>query len=146
LKVTALDLASVKEGELLAEQAISVSTSRIVASSIAARDFHPLHHNREYARQQGHPDIFLNSLVSGGLVQRYVIDWAGPRARMTSMATRLGVPQYAEDRLVLSGRVTARASDESGWIEVTVTGTNTRGQHLQSVVRLQFETLDAAAS
>jgi acyl dehydratase len=145
VRFAALDFANMKQGEMLAEQSISVSTSRIVASSIAARDFHPLHHNREYARQQGHPDIFLSALASGGLVQRYVTDWAGPKARMTSMATRLGVPQYAEDRLVLSGRVTARASDESGWIEVTVTGTNTHGQHLQSVVRLQFETLDAAS-
>jgi len=145
VKFAVLDIANVKEGELLDERAIFVSTGRIVASSIAARDFHPLHHSREYARQQGHPDIFLNSLVSGGLVQRYVTDWAGPRARLTSVVTRLGVPQYAEDRLVLSGRVTGRASDESGWIEVTVTGTNTQGQHLQSVVRLQVETLDAAA-
>lgn len=139
----ARDFANVKEGDQLAELAIPVSTSRIVASSIAARDFHPLHHNREFAREQGHPDIFLNSLVSGGLVQRYLTDWAGPRARITSVETRLGVPQYAEDSLVLSGRVTARALDESGWIEVSVTGTNTRGRHLQSVVRLQFDTLDA---
>jgi len=146
VKIPALHFEDIKEGEALTEQAISVSTSRIVASSIAARDFHPLHHNREFARQQGHPDIFLNSLVSGGMVQRFVTEWAGPGARVTSMATRLGVPQYAEDRLMLSGRVTARASDAGGWIEVTVTGTNTHGQHLQSVVRLQLETLGIAAS
>jgi acyl dehydratase len=145
VRFAALDFANMKQGEMLAEQSISVSTSRIVASSIAARDFHPLHHNREYARQQGHPDIFMSALASGGLVQRYVTDWAGPGARMTSMAMRLGVPHYAEDRLVLSGRVTATASNHGGWIEVTVTGTNSHGQHLQSVVRLQFETLDAAS-
>jgi hypothetical protein len=61
------------------------------------------------------------------------------------MVTRLGVPHYAEDSLVLNGRITARAPGPSGWIEVTVTGTNTHGQHLQSVVRVQLETLDGAA-
>jgi len=136
----ALDVGNIAVGQVLAERAILVSFTGIVASSIAARDFHPLHHDRDFARHQGHPTIFPSSLISGAMAQRFVTDWAGPLARVISMNTRLGVPQYAEDTLVLKGQVTAVPSESSNCIEVTVIGTNSRGQHLQSVIRLDPET------
>ena len=47
--------------------ALRVTSTRIVAGAIASRDFMPVHHDRDYARAQGAPDIFMNILTTNGL-------------------------------------------------------------------------------
>ena len=61
----------------------------------------------DLAQKRGSKDIFVNILTDTGLVQRFVTDWAGPRAVLTSIKLRLGVPWYAYDTLTLSGTVTS---------------------------------------
>jgi acyl dehydratase len=130
-------LAGIRMGETLGPLAVPVSASLVVASSIASRDFHRLHHDCEFAREQGHAHMFLSGLVSCGLAQRFVTDWAGCLVRVRRIRTRLGLPQYADETLELKGVVTACAQDSNPWIEITVTGTNGRGQHLQSIIELE---------
>ena len=133
-----LRFGDVQIGQALPAQAVPVTTASIVASSIAARDFHALHQNPDFAREQGHPHVFLSGLVSTGLAQRFVTAWAGPDARLLSHSTRLGVPHYAGESLLLTGSVTAQSQDSDRWIEITVVGVNSLGQHLQSIVRLEL--------
>src|SRR5262249_14590538 len=73
-------------GEELPPFALRVTATRIVAGAIASRDFMPVHHDRDYARAQGAPDIFMNILTTNGYVSRYVTDWAGPEARLLAIA------------------------------------------------------------
>jgi hypothetical protein len=84
---------------------------------------------------RGSQDIFLNILTTTGLVQRYVTDWAGPRALVRAVAIRLGVPCYAGDTLTFSGQVTdgGPAADE---IVVRVVGRCGLGDHVTGTVRL----------
>ncbi len=63
-----------------------------MSSALATRDFQDVHHDRDLAQQKGSKDIFVNILTDTGLVQRYVTDWAGPRAVVKSISLRLGVP------------------------------------------------------
>jgi len=130
-------LAGIRVGETLGPQTVFVSASLVVAASIASRDFHRLHHDCDFARQQGHPHMLLSGLASCGLAQRFVTDWAGRDVRVRRIRTRLGLPHYADETLVLKGVVTACAQDSNLWIEITVTGTNARGQHLQSTIEVE---------
>jgi len=84
---------------------IDVTPTFVIAAAIATRDFQDVHHDRDRAIQRGGKDIFVNILTTTGLVQRYVTDWAGPRAMVRQIAIRLGVPCYAGDKLTFSGRV-----------------------------------------
>ena len=98
---------TIEAGQALPELAIDVTTTFVVASAIATRDFQDVHHDRDLAVARGGRDIFINILTTTGLVQRYVTDWAGPQAVVRTIAFRLGVPCYAGDTLTFSGTVTA---------------------------------------
>ncbi|MDH6283583.1 hypothetical protein M2284_003949 [Rhodococcus sp. LBL1] len=111
----------------------------IVSTALATRDFQDVHHDRDKAQQRGSKDIFVNILTDTGLVQRFVTDWAGPRARITSIKLRLGVPWYAYDTLNLSGEVVAA---EDGLVTVKVVGADSLGDHITSTVTLVFNDTD----
>src|SRR4051794_13117232 len=51
----------------------------------ANRDFNSIHHNTEYARATGAPDMYANTLFLMGMWERCVRDWAGPGARILSL-------------------------------------------------------------
>ena len=88
---------------------IDVTPTRVVAGAIASRDFMPVHHDRDYANQQGAPDIFMNILSDTGYCSRFLTDWAGPDAMITHLAIRLGVPVFPGHTLTYTGPITALA-------------------------------------
>jgi acyl dehydratase len=130
----------IEAGLALPELVIDVSTTFVVASAIATRDFQDVHHDRDRAVARGSQDIFLNILTTTGLVQRYVTDWAGPAAIVRKIAIRLGVPCYAGDTLTFSGTVAAGSgvSGESGGdVVIEVVGRCRLGDHVTGTVCLR---------
>ncbi|HWD04945.1 MAG TPA: MaoC family dehydratase [Amycolatopsis sp.] len=119
---------------------IDASTTFVVSTALATRDFQDVHHDRDAAVARGSQDIFLNILTDTGLVQRFVSEWAGPEAIIRSVKIRLGVPCYAGDTLTFTGRVLARDGAE---VEVAVSATGKLGEHVTGTVAL---TLPAGAS
>ncbi|MEV0947493.1 MaoC family dehydratase [Rhodococcus sp. NPDC049939] len=121
-------------GTTLPELSIKAAPTFVVSAAIATRDFQDVHHDRDLAQQRGSKDIFANILTDTGLVQRFVTEWAGPRAVLKSIALRLGVPWYAYDTLTLSGTVTS--VDDDGVITLDIVGRNGLGNHITSTVTL----------
>lgn len=109
-------------GDVLPELRLEVTTTFVVSTAIATRDFQDVHHDRDAAMARGSKDIFLNILTTTGLVQRCVTEWAGPRALVRGVKVRLGVPCYAGDTLVLGGRVVAVAGSGNGPVNGSVNG------------------------
>jgi hypothetical protein len=124
----------VEVGTELPELRVEATPTFIISSALATRDFQDVHHDRDRAVELGSRDIFVNILTSTGLVQRFVTDWAGPDARVKSIAIRLGAPCYAYDTLVLRGRVASRAEDGE-WV-VDVVGRGSLGDHVTGTVRV----------
>ena len=110
---------------------IEATPTFVVSTALATRDFQDVHHDRDLAQQRGSKDIFVNILTDTGLVERFVTDWAGPAARVGSIALKLGVPWYAYDTLTFTGEVTNVDGDRT---TVAVTGTNSLGRHVISTV------------
>ena len=106
----------------------------IVSTAIAtAAILTDVHHDRDKAQAKGSQGIFVNILTDTGLVQRYVTDWAGPSAIITSIALRLPVPWYAYDTVTFNGEVTAI---EDGLITLNVVGSNSLGDHVIATATL----------
>jgi len=120
-------------GTELPELHIDVTPTFVVSTAIATRDYQDVHHDRDAAVARGSKDIFLNILTDTGLVQRFVTDWAGPEALVRNISIKLGVPCYAGDTLVLSGRVVAAGADG---VVVEVVGRNSLGDHVTGTVRV----------
>ncbi|MCE7001310.1 MaoC family dehydratase [Kibdelosporangium philippinense] len=116
----------------LPELRIDTTTTFVVSTALATRDFQDVHHDKEAAIARGSKDIFLNILTTTGLVQRFVTDWTGPDVLVRNISIRLGVPCYAGDTLVFSG--TAKPDGKDTVVEVV--GKCSLGDHVTGTVRV----------
>lgn len=132
-----LRYAEVEVGDALPLCPVPITATLIVAGAMASRDFQDVHHDRDAAIRRGTPDIFMNIMTTGGLVSRYVGDWAGPEARFERMALRLGVPNHPGDLMTLRGEVVAKERRaEEGCVALALRGHNRRGDHVTARVTL----------
>jgi acyl dehydratase len=123
-------------GTVLPELTIEATTTFVVSTAIATRDYEDLHHDRDAAVARGSRDIIVNILTDTGLVQRFVTDWAGPDALVRGVSIRLGVPCYAGDTLTFSGRVVEVVGEQG--VVVEVIGRNSLGEHVTGTVRVDL--------
>ncbi len=130
-----LNYNDISVGQALPGIELDVSTSMIVATALASRDYQNVHHDRDQAVALGSQDIFMNVLTTNGLVGRLVTDWTGPAGELKRVNIRLGVPHYAGDRLTLSGIVSAkRVETGEQLLDVDVVGRNSMGNHVTGQV------------
>ena len=117
-------------GDELPPFELPVTSTVIVAGAIASRDFMPAHHDSEYARSQGAPDMFMNILTTNGYVARFITDWAGPEAMIRKIAIRLGAPAVPGQPLRFTGQVTQTSKEgDEVVVEVAIRAGNERGDH-----------------
>jgi acyl dehydratase len=133
--LTTLDAGQISVGDKLPELPIELTVTKIVSTAIASRDYQPVHHDQEGARERGSKDIIMNILTTNGLVGRYVTDWAGPNAVVRKIAIRLGVSNHPGDTMVMSGEVVEKDGDT---VEVKIRGKNSLGDHVTGTVRVSF--------
>ncbi|MBC7304153.1 MAG: MaoC family dehydratase [Nocardia sp.] len=136
---TSIDPTQCTVGTTLPELVIHADPTFIISTALATRDFQDVHHDRDKAVERGSSDIFVNILTDTGLVQRFVTDWAGPRAMVKSISLRLGVPLYAGDTLTLSGTVTGI---DGARITVDVHGTDSLGEHVTATAVIALPELE----
>jgi len=125
-------LPSVTVGDALPELVLDLDRTTVVAAAIASQDFEDVHHDPGKAAERGMRDIFLSINSTNGFVDRYVTDWAGPDARLTKVALRLGVPQFPGEPLTFIGVVTSLED----CVSVRVEGRNSIGVHVTADVSL----------
>jgi len=123
----------VQAGDELPTLDVPLTRTLIVGTAIASRDYQDVHHDPELARESGAKDVFMNILSTNGFVGRFVTDWAGPDAVLEKVSIRLGVPNYPDDTMRMTGRVT---SVDGSRVEVEVRGTNSLGEHVTGAVTL----------
>lgn len=140
-----IDFGTLTAGTELPTWVFDVTATRIVAGAIATRDFMPVHHDRDYAQQQGAGDIFMNILSDTALCSRYLTDWAGPDAMVRRLAIRLGVPLHPGHTLTWTGRVAAtRVEDGEGVVDVEFSAVNEMGEHVGGTATIGLPTGSAA--
>ncbi|MGE2727118.1 MaoC/PaaZ C-terminal domain-containing protein [Mycolicibacterium pulveris] len=114
----------------LAEVADQVDYQRVVMNPGATWDYFPAHYDPEYARRQGHPTIFVNTMHVAGFVDRIATDWAGPYSRVVRRKIRLVGSIYAGDTMVGRARVVAKRQDDAGrlLVDLEITVYNQRNE------------------
>lgn len=118
-------------GQVTEASIFPITPSFVISTAIATHDFYPIHHDVDWARSLGQPDIFTNILTTTALVGGVVTNWAGPKTVLKSTDLRLLVPNFPGDTLVLQGEVTALDGDA---VTLKVTGRNNLGMHVDAVV------------
>ena len=134
-----IDFDALEVGDELPPMVIDVTPTRVVAGAIASRDFMPVHHDRDYANQQGAPDIFMNILSDTGYCSRFLTDWAGPDAMIMRLAIRLGVPVHPGHTLTYTGQITGlERKGAEGVVEVELRAMNELGEHVGGTATLNL--------
>jgi acyl dehydratase len=98
----------IADGDRLPTLHLDVTLRRLVVNAAASWDTFPGHFDRDYARANGHPDVFANTSLLLAFADRVITDWAGPRTRIMRRKLTLGRPVYPGDQLCGAGVVTGR--------------------------------------
>jgi len=116
---------------------VPITITSVMACAIATRDYQPVHHDLKRAQALGSDSVFTSTHTTAGYLERLVMQWAGPDAFLKSMKLRLGVPNYAGDELVLTGRVFGR-DVSTNRVTVAVIGNNSRGDHVTAEIVVEL--------
>lgn len=114
---------SVSVGDALPALEVEVTPTTVVLGALASRDWRPMHHDYKFATERnGVQDIFLNTPNQAAWFERYVTDWAGPRARLGRMKFRMRSSVFPGDRMVFAATVTDVSTDDAGcaWVSLDV--------------------------
>jgi acyl dehydratase len=98
----------------LPETVDEISYERVVMNSATTWDYIPWHFDPQYARNNGHPTIFVNTMHLAGFVDRIATAWAGPYSRVVRRKVTLQGSIYAGDSMVGRGRVIDKRRETAG--------------------------------
>jgi acyl dehydratase len=102
----------VRAGEELPRVEDEISYRRVIMNPGTTWDYFPGHHDPEYARAQGQPTIYVNTMHFLGFIDRLLTEWAGPRSFLVRRKVSTHQSIYAGDTMVGSGRVLGTRSEE----------------------------------
>ena len=110
-------------GDQLPELAYPVTATTIVLGALAARDWRPMHHDKDFAvNRNGTKDIFINTPNLASWFERYITDWTGPFGRLRKVTFRMLGSIFPGDTMVFRGTVTDTGVDDTGvgWVALDI--------------------------
>ncbi len=111
------------DGVELPRLTIDVSATTVVLGAIAARDWQPQHHEKDFAQQRnGMQDIFINTPHNAAYFERYITDWTGSRGRLAGLKFQMIDSVYPGDQMVFNGSVNKTCKDQQGcgWLGLSL--------------------------
>jgi 3-methylfumaryl-CoA hydratase len=122
----------VRAGDDVPTYRVWLSYQRIVMSIAVDRMFSPIHHNRDFARAAGLPDIIFNTRGYETVLEITLRRWIGLSGRLRKFGPfRMVSNGHPGDTLVCNARVTKTESGENartGLVTVSLTVDSPRGQ------------------
>jgi len=91
----------------------ALTRTDLVIYAGASGDFNPLHHDLDYARNAGLPDVMAHGMLSAGLLASAVTKWFGAGS-VASYAVRFLKPVWPGDVLTAHCRKLEKSSAEDG--------------------------------
>jgi acyl dehydratase len=122
-RYNSLTIDQVRVGDTLPPLEHAVTTTSIILGALASRDWRPMHHDRDFAQQRnGTRDIFMNTPNQAAWLERFITDWAGPKARIGRYKFRMGDSICPGDSMVFNGEVLGKEMDEQGcgWVSLRI--------------------------
>ena len=116
--MTALTSADIAPGASVPTLVVEITPRVVIMGASSSRDWQPQHHDHAWAVEKVGPrGIFLNTPNQAGWIERYLTEWAGPKARLGRLRFRMRRPVCPGDELHFDGTVTAV---DDGWVELDV--------------------------
>ncbi|MCP5056431.1 MAG: hypothetical protein GY937_06845 [bacterium] len=123
MQINELTLEQVSVGTELPELRIDVTPSTVVLGALAARDWRPMHHDKDFAQERnGIRHIFINTPHNAAYFERYITDWTGPKGRLGKIQFRMSDSVFPGDTMIFRGKVDAVSTDDlgCGWVDLSI--------------------------
>lgn len=120
---TSLTIGDIRVGDKLPPLEHETTATTIILGALASRDWRPMHHDRDFAQQRnGAPDIFMNTPNQAAWLERFITDWAGPKARIGRYKFRMGDAICPGDNMRFTGEVQSIDTDEQScsWVTLSI--------------------------
>jgi len=116
-------------GDELPPVAFPLSVYRLVMAAAATRDFNAIHHNADWARVSGAPDMYANVVFLLAMWERCVREWLGMAGTIHSVeGFRMRSFNTVGDTVVVGGTVTQRwVRDGQLWATIVMRSHNKYG-------------------
>lgn len=109
-------------GDKLPPRSLALTRRRSVQAVAATRDYYPVHHDEEFARESGAEGIFFNTMFLQGFVGRVACEWFGNDAFLRRLEVAMRGSNYIGRTLTAEGEVTdTRESNGSRLVDADVT-------------------------
>ena len=119
----------VAEGDEVPAVEFPLSVYRLVVEAGANRDFNSIHHNTEYARKTGAPEMYANTIFLQGMWERTVREFIGLAGVMKSLkGFRMKIFNTAGDTVVTKGVVKRKWHEgQEALVELQIWSENSKG-------------------
>ncbi len=119
----------ISEGDAIGTLQFPITVYRLVMAAGANRDFNAIHHNSEFARSTGAPEMYANTLFLQGMWERLVRDYVGVAGRIHGLGGfRMRTFNTVGDTVVVTGRIIRKWRQEGrGMLEIELRSDNSRG-------------------
>lgn len=127
--MTQLHWDDVTIGQELEPVAFPITVYRLVMTAGANRDFNAIHHNSDYAKRTGAPDMYANVLFLQGMWERTVRNFIGLAGTIRALrGFRMKIFNTVGDTVTVKGRVSAKSMEEGvGVVEIELWSENSGG-------------------
>lgn len=116
------------EGEELASLSFPLTVYRLVMAAGASRDFNSIHHNSEFAKSTGAPEMYANNYLLQGMWERAVRQYIGNGGVIRQLrGFRMRNFNTVGDTVVVKGRVVRKWLEGVGLVELEIWSENTGG-------------------
>ena len=116
-------------GEALEPACYPLSVLRLIMTAGANRDFNSIHHNAEFARASGAPDMYANTYFLQGMWERCVRRYIGSAGTIRGISGfAMKAFNTAGETVVVEGRVERKWMEgELGLVELSLQSRAARG-------------------
>ena len=107
-------------GMELPQLSLPLTRKLVSVGAAASRDWQPQHHDPDWAREAGLPDIIMNNYTQAGLISRFVTDWSGPSGRIGRLRFVMRRPLAPAGQMIIKGAVVdiSMETDTIVWVEI----------------------------
>jgi len=117
----------VEEGQEIPGYNLKLDSMRMSWHTSGSQDFNPPHHDVEYIRSTGVPNIFVNTGFTRALVERVLTDWVGDEGWLRKLSYRMTRMNMPGDILICKGKVARKyIKDDTHYVECEVWVENQR--------------------
>ena len=95
-------------GHKIPGYSLKIDPTRIALQVSGSQDFYPVHHDLDFAKAGGHPDIFVNTGFMQGCFNRLICGWIGDDGWLKKFRMEMRRMNIPGDTMTFQGKVSKK--------------------------------------